>query len=136
MARRIERVMVETSIPGLFFVPCGKFASNGSELFLGPSADAFLKQVKDRFDYVLVDSAPVFAADDATSLAPKMDSVIFVVRSRYTRAALARKALDALYQRQAKVLGLVFNRVQTRARDYYHYKYSEYYGSRPKTEKG
>jgi hypothetical protein len=45
------------------------------------------------------------AADDVTSLAPRVDGVIFV----------ARTSLDMLYQRKARVLGLVFNSVRPSA---------------------
>jgi Mrp family chromosome partitioning ATPase len=76
---------------------------------------------------VLIDSSPVFAADDAATLAPRVDGTLFVVRNRYSGARLAREALEILYQRQAKVLGLVFNRANASARSYYYYKYADYY---------
>ncbi len=52
----------------------------------------------------------MFAADDASTLAPKMDGTLFIVRSRFTNARAVREALDLLFQRQARVLGLVLNR--------------------------
>ena len=58
-----------------------------------------------------------------------MDGVLFVVRGSFTRASLARQALELLYQRQAKVLGLIFNRVNPRSGSYYYYKYADYYKS-------
>jgi Mrp family chromosome partitioning ATPase len=45
------------------------------------------------------------AADDVTSLAPRVDGVIFVVRAEFTSARVARTSLDMLYQRKARVLG-------------------------------
>jgi Mrp family chromosome partitioning ATPase len=76
---------------------------------------------------VLIDSSPVFAADDATTLAPKVDGTLFVLRSNFSSARQVREALDLLRQRQAKVIGLVFNRADASARSYYYYKYAEYY---------
>jgi Mrp family chromosome partitioning ATPase len=130
LALRINKVMVPTAVPNLFFVPCGQFANNAADLFLNPNAETFLKQVRDRFDYVIADSAPVFAADDTTSLAPRMDGVIFVVRHANTGADLARHALELLYQRRVKVLGLVFNRANPHSRKYHYYKYTSYYGAK------
>ena len=71
---------------------------------------SFLAEAKSQFDYVLVDTPPVLAADDAATLAPKVDGVLFVVRGSFTSARMARGALDALRQRRVHVLGLIFNR--------------------------
>jgi Mrp family chromosome partitioning ATPase len=70
------------------------------------------------------------AADDVTSLAPLVDGVIFVIRAEHTSARVARAALDMLYQRKARVLGLVFNSVRATASEYYYYyRYRDYYKS-------
>ena len=50
--------------------------------------------------------------------------------SRYT-SRVARAALGLLYQRQVRVLGLVFNSVRPTAVDYYYYKYKDYYKTYP-----
>jgi len=86
-----------------------------------------LDQLRGQYDYVIVDSSPVFAADDSSTLAPKMDGILFVVRSRFSNARVVREALDILFQRQARVLGLVLNRSDASGRSYYAYKYAEYY---------
>jgi Mrp family chromosome partitioning ATPase len=58
--------------------------------------------------------------------------VIFVVRAEFTSARVARTSLDMLYQRKARVLGLVFNSVRPSAGDYYYYyRYQDYYSGHP-----
>jgi Mrp family chromosome partitioning ATPase len=118
-----------TALPNLSLIPGGEPTTDSSELFLSSAFDQLLQEVQKQFDFVVIDSAPVFAADDATTLAPKMDGVLFVVRGSYTRASLARQALELLYQRQAKVLGLIFNRANSRTGSYSYYKYADYYQS-------
>jgi len=85
-----------------------------------------LARLRQQFDFVLIDSSPIFAADDATTLAPKVDATLFVVRSRFSRIGPVREALDLLYQRQARVLGVIFNQADASARSYYYYKYAAY----------
>jgi len=51
-----------------------------------------------------------------------VDGTLFVVRSRFTRASVAREALELLYARQAKVAGLIFNRADSASRSYNYYK--------------
>ena len=77
------------------------------------------------------------AADDVTSLAPHLDGVLFVIRAEYTSARVARAALELLYQRQVRVLGLLFNAVRPGTGDYYYYhKYKDYYHRYPSTGTG
>ena len=71
-------------------------------------------------------------APDVTSLAPRVDGVIFVVRAEFTSARVARTALDMLVQRKARVIGLVFNSVRPSVGDYYnYYRYRDYYSTHP-----
>jgi capsular exopolysaccharide synthesis family protein len=128
-------IIQSTRVPNLWLLPRGQVSQKSSELFINPATGRFLKEIASQYDYVLVDTAPVMAADDVTSLAPNMDGTIFVVRADYTSARLARAALDLLYQRQVKVVGLVFNAVRPTTLDYYYYKYSDYYTAYPSSSK-
>jgi succinoglycan biosynthesis transport protein ExoP len=122
----------ETAVANLWLLPRGATTQRSSEMFLGPVMDKFLQESIKEYDYVLIDTAPVMAADDVTSLAPLVDGVIFVVRAEFTSARVARAALDMLYQRKARVLGLVFNSVRATASDYYsYYRYRDYYKTKP-----
>ena len=124
-----QSVVQQTHVPNLSVIPRGNFPSNPGELILA-GADALIKELYQHYDFILFDSAPVLAADDTASLAPKADGTLFVIRAAYTSARLARNALDLLYQRQVNVMGIVFNSVETNSREYYYFKYPEYYSKR------
>jgi capsular exopolysaccharide synthesis family protein len=110
----------ETPVANLKLLPRGATTTRSSELFTGPVMSKFLQESNKDYDYVLLDTAPVMAADDVTSLAPRVDGVIFVIRAEFTSARVARAALDMLYQRKSRVLGLVFNSVRATGSDYYY----------------
>jgi succinoglycan biosynthesis transport protein ExoP len=116
-----------TPLPNLWFIPRGKAAHGTSELFLTPAFGALMQHARNQFDYVIMDSIPIFAADDTTTVAPKMEGVLFVVRRSHTSAGQAHEALEALYERHVNVLGLVFNRADSTAGSYRYYKYEKYY---------
>lgn len=122
------RAMVrKTSYPNLSLLPRGHTPHHPGELFLNQGTEKFLNEAYNEFDYILIDTAPILATDDTTSLAPKIDGVFFLLRSSYTSARLTRNALNALYQRQVNVLGLIFNCVNTSLPEYHYYRYKEYY---------
>jgi polysaccharide biosynthesis transport protein len=122
-------VLHQTHVPNLSVMARGSYPPNPGELLLAGS-DPLIKELYQHFDFILFDSAPVLAADDTACLAPKVDGTLFVIRAGYTSARLARNALDLLYQRQVNVMGIVFNSVETNSREYYYFKYPEYYSKR------
>ena len=108
----------------------GVETQNPGELFLGARLDQFLRDVYNLYQYIIFDSSPIMAVDDATTLAPKLDASIFVVRFSHSSTRFSKRALELLRDRQANVIGLVCNDVSQAQQEYYHYKYPEYYGSR------
>jgi capsular exopolysaccharide synthesis family protein len=124
-----QEVVVPTSYPSLFLMPRGKTLGQPSEHLLRESTDRLLKEMYSHYDYIIIDSSPVLAADDSTSLAPKIDATLFVVRLSYTSARLTRKSLELLYNRQVNVPGVILNYVDTSLPEYYYYQYSEYYNT-------
>jgi capsular exopolysaccharide synthesis family protein len=105
-----EKVIASVEHPNLHLIPRGQMNELPHSFYLNPAQCQQLKEWAKPYDYVVFDSAPVFAGADAVTLAPQMDGVFIVVRRRYSRAGLLTQALEMLYQRRAKVLGLVFNR--------------------------
>jgi Mrp family chromosome partitioning ATPase len=73
------------------------------------------------------------AADDVSNIAPNVDGVVMVIRANFTSGRVARAALDLLYQRKTKIMGVVFNAVRARASEYYYYHYKDYYAKKQKS---
>ena len=131
MRQRINwrEAVVPSTTPNLSILPRGKTLAHPSEHFLGKVTDQFLQEVYAEFDYIILDSPPVMAADDVLSLAPKIDGTIFVVRFSSSSARRSRTAVNLLMQRQANVLGLVCNDVRLAEAEYgygSYYQYSSY----------
>jgi polysaccharide biosynthesis transport protein len=124
-----REVVVPTSYPSLFLLPRGKTLGQPSEHLLRDTTDHLLRELYNHYDYIIIDSSPILAADDSTSLAPKIDATLFVVRLSYTSARLTRKSLELLYNRQVNVAGVILNYVDTSLPEYYYYQYSEYYNT-------
>jgi capsular exopolysaccharide synthesis family protein len=120
-----REVVVPTSYPNLFLLPRGQTLSHPSGHLLGDSTDTFVKEVYHNYDYIIIDSSSVLAADDTTSWASKIDATLFIVRLSYTSARLTRKSLELLYNRRVNVPGVILNYVDTSLPEYYYDQYSE-----------
>lgn len=126
-----EEMVQTTRHPNLSFLPRGTATQRSGELFISAGLHELLEAAGGKYDYVVLDNAPVMAADDVSCIAPFVDGVVFVLRAEHTSARVARAALEMLYQRRSKVLGLVFNAVKRSNADYHYYKYHDYYQTYP-----
>lgn len=119
-----KAIIYPTEVAGLSFVPVGAANEEIDGLLTHANLGALMDELKTGRDFVIIDSAPMLAADDASLLVPFTDAVIMVVRPFYTRARQARRALEMLYQRQTKQVALVLNRARADdlAGQYYEYK--------------
>jgi succinoglycan biosynthesis transport protein ExoP len=136
------QAIVSTSLAGLSFLPAGKPDRNPGELFLTPNLNILFHRIYPQFDFIILNTPPVLAADDASTLAPNVDGVLFVVRGSFTSARKARQALELLRQRRVNILGVVYNRAISSASERHHYSaYRNAYqwkpsrGSRPSNPK-
>ena len=64
-----------------------------------------------------------------------MDGTLILYRAGRTSCRLMRNSLEALYSRNAKVLGIIFNGVDPKQPEYGYYKYTEYYYSKTVSRK-
>lgn len=117
----------ETSTRNLDLLARGDVFDQTSEMLLSKTAEEMLREMSEEYDYVIFDSAPVLVADDTASFAPKLDTVLFVVRMSSTMARLSGKALDLLYERQVNIGGVILNRSSSNLKEYTYYNYASYY---------
>jgi tyrosine-protein kinase Etk/Wzc len=65
-------------------VGCGEIPDNPAELMLNPKVGKLIAELKDKFDYVIIDTSPVGQVADAFSLAQFVDVSIYLVRYNFT----------------------------------------------------
>lgn len=123
----IDSAIIETEVENLSFMPRGKLLAAGTEPIPGGKFSKLLGELYGRFDYLIIDSCPVLAADDSSAMAPLVDAVFFVVRSRFTSARLFIRSLKLLAVRGVMVRGLIYNCAEMSSSDYPYYQYKEYH---------
>ena len=123
----LDETIVTTQMPNLSFMPRGKAMAAGTEPLPGAKFSKLLNTLNDKFDYIILDSCPVLAADDSSAMAPLVDAVFFVVRARFTSARLFIRSLKLLAVRGVMVRGLIYNCAEMGSSDYPYYQYKEYH---------
>ncbi len=124
-----QSAVKRTPYPSLSLIPRGPVTNQSGELLLLPSLDALLDDLKNNFDLIVFNTAPILATDDTPTLAPHFEGTLMIVRAQFTSSRLTQNALSALYQRQVNVLGLILNCVDAEMPDYYYYRYPKYYAA-------
>ncbi len=126
----LDQVIQPTGFENLDFISCGQYPAQPGELLMSARFNESIQELKKRYDFVIFDSPPVLATDDAASFATRVDATIFVVRAGYTRLRQVRASLENLYRRGVQVYGVVVNFTDHREPGYYSYKYYDYYSYR------
>jgi succinoglycan biosynthesis transport protein ExoP len=117
-------VIRASGIPDLWLLPSGLVPPNPAELLGSARFKDFLATLKERFDWVIIDSPPVMAVTDACVMAHLAHGVLFVVGAEMTSRKAARRALKQLELARARFMGAVLNRVDV---DHHGHYYSSYY---------
>ncbi|MEI9477812.1 MAG: polysaccharide biosynthesis tyrosine autokinase [Deltaproteobacteria bacterium] len=133
----LESIIKNTKIPNLYYIPSGPIPPNPSELIGSGLFKNMLDTLGERFDHLVLDSPPVLGFADSIILSTSTDGIILVVLGGKTPRETLQRAKDVLHQVNAKILGVVINRVNIQRSDYayYYYRYHYYYGKEGKKGK-
>lgn len=121
----IER---ESIAPGLRFVPAGTRLTDPTDLLVGEKFREFLRDARERYDVVLLDTPPVLPVADTLALKDQVDGFVFLFRAGFTPHSILSQAIEEIGAQ--KVFGVVLNGVEAKSAKYYRRYYGEYYAKR------
>jgi capsular exopolysaccharide synthesis family protein len=126
----LDSVIKKSDIPNLYYIPSGPIPPNPSELIGSKLFKSMMESLGERFAHIVLDSPPVLGFADALILTTSVDGVILVVLGGKTPRETLQRAKEVLHQVNAKILGVVINRIDIQRSDYgyYYYRYHHYYG--------
>lgn len=87
---------------------------DGRDLLAPELVERLLGELRERFEFVVIDTAPVLGIADARAVASKADAVLLLGRWRSTSLRAADTALDLLLAARAKVIGVALTLVDIR----------------------
>lgn len=109
----------------LFVLPCGPVPPNPAELLLDPKLDELFVYLKQNFDVVVIDTAPVGMVSDAMTLSKYADATLYIVRQGHTYKKQIG-LIDEFYRsKKLPKISLILNDVKIRT-GYGYYGYGRY----------
>jgi len=115
----LDEVIVEDEKTGLHVIPVGVPMS--TDILSLDSMQELLYHLSERYDLIILDSAPILAVSDARVLPAVADMTIFTCRWRNTRREVVRLAMKKLGEAGARVGGIVLSRVDVGRHSKYGY---------------
>ena len=104
----------ETEIKNLSLMTAGPHTKNPAELLTSPRFGVLLESLRDKFQFVIVDSPPVLAVTDSGAVAPRVDGTILVLRITNKSRDASLRASEVLHSLNANMLGVVVNGIGRR----------------------
>ncbi|MFH1096142.1 MAG: CpsD/CapB family tyrosine-protein kinase [Candidatus Desantisbacteria bacterium] len=129
----LDAVFKKTKAENLTILTSGKIPSNPSELLGSHRMRDLLVELKNRFDYVIVDTPPVLAITDTGIIGTLVDGVVIVVQTWRTQREALDKTRSFLSNAHANIIGYILTGVEHFVPGYlsqygYHYGYGQYHG--------
>lgn len=132
----VSELIRETDLPGFYIMFAGARVPNSAELLGSDNFAKLIPALKDTFDYVIVDTAPLGQVIDCAVIAPVLDGIVMVVDATRNSYKLERRIKAQIEKSGGKVLGAVLNQVDlAERRGYYGRYYYNYYSADDKSDK-
>jgi capsular exopolysaccharide synthesis family protein len=127
----LRNAMKETAVKNFYLLPRGVLPPNPADLLMSRKMQEVLNDLRNSFDFVLIDSPPAIAVSDAAVISAFCDGVLLVFHGQRTTTQSARQAVERLDSINATLLGVILNGVDIRNPDYVDYRsyYPSYYAS-------
>lgn len=110
--------------PNLDLIPCGVIPPNPGELLLSERLDALFVELRQRYDYIIVDSSPLAMVSDTLLLDRISDITIMVSRAGYTPIEMIDFINQLVEQKRMKNMACVLNGIKSSRAGYgYGYGY-------------
>ncbi|PEQ10968.1 hypothetical protein B2G71_19310 [Novosphingobium sp. PC22D] len=130
----LNQALINQKQANLDVLPIGTIPNNPVDIFSSQRMVEFLAEVRDVYDLVIIDSAPVMGLADAVLLARLTDGVVFILDAEQAHLGSAKAAIRRLRQANANMLGTVLTKFNARVAGEGYY-YSDYYSYGTEDEK-
>ena len=125
--QKLDNAIVTSEEHGIDLIFAGDIPPNPAELLASQRMQKLLELMREKYDYVIIDSPPVDLVVDAVALSSQCDGVLYVVRAGWSERGAVIYGMEQLEYAGANVIGFVFNGVTSETtKGYGKYRYRKY----------
>ncbi|WP_298395806.1 polysaccharide biosynthesis tyrosine autokinase [Flavobacterium sp.] len=124
----LEEVTQSTKIPYLDVITSGPIPPNPSELIMGETMSEFMDELKNKYDYVILDTPPVGLVTDAVELSSYVDVTLYVTRQNFTKKEMINLLNNRVKREELHNVSIILNGFQNKAKYGAGYGYGYGYG--------
>lgn len=119
---------IKTKIKGVYLLPGGTIPPNPSELLESNKMQELINILEQDYDILLFDCPPVIGLSDPLIVTKYVDTTVVITAYKSTPIDLLKKTIKGLEAVNAKIAGIIFNKVPSKGVGYYSKYYDGYYG--------
>ncbi len=129
--KKLEEIIYKTSYQNLDVIPSGPIPPNPGELSSSVKAKSMFSELREKYECIIVDSAPVGVVSDIYNVASIADAMLLVVRHGYTKKNALSTTLSEVDSYGINGMSILINDVKLSGNSYrYAYKYKYDYKSK------
>lgn len=117
----LDEVILSVNDNKFDLIPSGPIPPNPSELVASSNLESLLKILRERYDYIILDSPPIGMVSDAMFISKIAGYLLLVVRHNITYKQLLSGLIEELERNQIKGINLIYNEVPVNKKGYYRY---------------
>jgi polysaccharide chain length determinant protein (PEP-CTERM system associated) len=114
--------IIDFGHPNLSILPFGHGIKNSVTMLSSQEFSDILVRLRERYELILIDSPPILSLPDMPIMEQLVDAILMVVRAELTPRDAVVKGIQSLGTQ--KLLGIIFNGVQSSMTSYYHRGYT------------
>ena len=126
---KLMEVVQESSVKNLYVLPSGPTPPNPAELLGTEKMDLVMAELRQHFDYIVIDTPPLGLVADSLLLIKYSDAICYIVRHNYTRKLFLRKINEMYEDHRVKNICVIINDIAGETAGYgygYGYRYGSY----------
>jgi len=120
--KSLDEITNTTKIPNLDVILSGPIPPNPSELILSDGMGELIEELKQKYDYIVLDTPPVGLVSDSLELAQYADVTLYIVRQNYTKKDMITLLNNRVKRGELNNASIVLNGYENKA------KYGSAYG--------
>lgn len=126
--KSMDEIIHSTQIPYLDVIISGPVPPNPSELIMSESMAEFMKELKERYEYIILDTPPVGLVTDAVELSQFADVTLYITRQNFTKKEMIKLLNNRVSRGELNNVSIVLNGFENKAKYGAGYGYGYGYG--------